>query len=452
MLWGGLFLVLGPLRAPGDGDLYWQRWLGDLVLQIHRLPTTLGSTTFTASSAPWIPQEWLFSVAVAAAHDYHAFVALSIIVSALPLGILLSIYWRSRAESQPEAIGIVLLFCGVAFAASFGVRAQVLGWAALAAFMCAIERRDRWYYAGLPAAVIWANLHASVAIAPAIVLARAAATFAESGLSGLRKSRDLVMLPLVALATFCTPFGWRLPAFALAFATSPIRHYIQEWQPPGWNDASFMLGALPIALAIVVGGRTTLVDRRLQSFPCALLFVAALLATRNTAIFAIVAAPLAACGLQARLPQLKRLGAKFAELEPVGLPAVAIAIAASAFALTRIQTHAPPPLPGAAIASVATDGQNHRVFCENFTWCSMALQYPILQVFIDGRCDGYPWAVWNDYVSTIRARKNWSEPLEKYGVEYVVAARGSRLAAAIEKLPNWGRSYEDVSYVVFRRD
>ncbi|HEY1868854.1 MAG TPA: hypothetical protein VGG70_11215 [Candidatus Cybelea sp.] len=451
-MWGGLFLVLGPLRAPGDGDLYWQRWLGELVLQTHRLPTTLGNTTFTAAGAAWIPQEWLFSVAVALARDYHAFLVLSILVSALPLAILFSIYWRSRAESAPEAIGIVLLICGVAFLESFGARAQVLGWAALAVFMFFIERRDRWYYAALPAAVIWANLHASVAIAPAIVLARTAASFADGGLSGLRKSRDLVMLPLVVLATFCTPFGWRLPAFALALANSPIRHYIQEWQRPGWGDISFMLGALPIALAILLGGRTTLAARKLQSFPSALLFAATLFAARNITLFVIVAAPLAACGLQARFPQLRRLGSKFAELEPVGLPAIAIAVAASAFALARIQAHAPAPLPAAAISSLTTDGRNHRVFCENFTWCSVALQYPTLQVFIDGRCDGYPLAVWNDYVSTIRARKNWSEPLEKYGVGYVIAQRGSRLANAIEKLPHWGRSYEDVSYVVFRRD
>lgn len=412
----------------------------------------MGSETFTAAGAPWIPQEWLFSLAVALARDHNVFLLLSLLVSALPLGILLTVYWRARAEeTEPASIGIALLFCGLAMLESFGARAQVLGWAALAAFMLFIERRDRWYLAALPTAIIWANLHASVAIAPAIVLARIAATLADGGVRALRGSRDVWMLPAVVLATFCTPFGWRLPAFAATLASSPIRHYIQEWQPPALSDLSFVAGALPLALAILAGGRATLGQRKLESFPSALLFAAALLAFRNTALFAIVAAPLAARGLQVRFPSIARLGARVRELEPVALPAIGIAIAASAFVLIRAQMHEPPPLPGTAIASLATDGQNRRVLCENFTWCSMALAYPTLQVFIDGRCDGYPLPVWQEYIATIQARKNWSAPLQRYDVNAVVAGQGSRLASAMERLPNWQRTYSDASFIVFRR-
>ena len=86
-LWGALFLVLGPLHAAGDGDLYWQRWLGDLLLRTHQLPDVLGSGTFTAPNAPWVPQEWVFSLAVALAMNQHLFLVLAILVSALPLGI-----------------------------------------------------------------------------------------------------------------------------------------------------------------------------------------------------------------------------------------------------------------------------------------------------------------------------------------------------------------------------
>lgn len=453
MLWGGLFLALGPLRTAGDGDLYWQRWLGDLLLQTHHLPTALGSETFTAGGSPWIPQEWLFSLAVALAREHHLFILLSVLVSALPLAILCSIYWRSRYDGiEAAATGVALLFCGVAFLESFGARAQVLGWTALAAFMFFIERRDRWYYAALPTAIIWANLHASVAIAPAIVFTRVVAVFADGGFRAMRTSRDLLVLPAVVLAMFCTPFGWRLPAFALALATSPIRHYIQEWQPPALSDLSFVAGALPLALAILAGGRATLMQRKLQSFPAVLLFVASLFAFRNTALFAIVAAPLAARGLQTRFPSIARLGAKVAELEPVALPAIGLAIVLSAVALVRIQLQAPPPLPTAAIASLGNDGHNHRLLCEDFTWCSVALSYPTLQVFIDGRCDGYPLPVWRQYIAAIQARQNWSTPLERYGVNLVLAQRGSRLAEALGKTPNWERTYRDEKYVVFRRD
>jgi hypothetical protein len=448
--WGGLYLVLGTIHQPGDGDLYWQRWLGELILQTHRLPTALGGETFTATGAAWIPQEWLFSLAVALAANYHFFFVLKAAMAVLPLAILVSILLRSRDSSSPESVGVALLFCGVALLASFGVRAQVLGWAGLAAFMFFVERRDRWYYAAFPAAIIWANLHASVAIAPLIVLARIVATIADGGFRGLRTCRDLFMLPAVLLATFCTPLGWRLPYYAVALAGSPIRHYIQEWQPASLHDGSFTFGALPLALAIVLGGPATLLGRKAQSFPALVLFAAALFAARNVALFAIVAAPLAAVGLDARFPRLRDARAKLRALEPVALVTMAIAVICSGIALARIEARAPAPLPMAAVATLAADGSDHRLLCENFTWCSAALQFPNLRVFIDGRCDAYPLAVWRKYITTIDLQRRWRKPLNEYAVNAIIAKRGDDLAKALAAQPQWRRSFEDRTYVVFR--
>lgn len=452
MFWGALYLVLGPLKSAGDGDLYWQRWLGELLLQTHRLPATLGNETFTASGAPWIPQEWFFSVAVAVATNLHLFGALSIAIGAIPLGILLTIYWRSKQSSNPEAIGIALIFCGIALLESFGARAQVLGWGALALYMFFIERRNRWYYAAIPTAIVWANLHASIAVAPAILLARLAATAVDDGLRGLRASRDLPMLFATIGAMFCTPLFWRVPYLAIVLSTSPIRHYIQEWQPVGLHDASFVFGALPLILAILLGGRASLLGSKLQSFPAGLLFAAMLLASRNIPLFVIVAAPLAARGLTARFSDLTALGRKARELEPVALGAIAFAMALSATALVRIQAHEPPQLPNDAIATVSRVPLGHRIFCENFTWCSLALAYPRLRVFIDGRCDPYPLPVWRDYVSAIALRRGWNASLDRYDVDFVVAKRGGGFALALARTPRWKPSYEDAAFVVFRRD
>jgi hypothetical protein len=449
-LWGGLFLVLGSIQRPGDGDIYWQRWLGDLILQTHRLPNALGSETFTAAGSPWVPQEWLISTAIAVAANYHLSLMLKVVMAVLPLAILVSVYLRSRTSSGPEATGLVLLFCGLALLQSFGVRAQVLGWAGLAAFVFFLERRDRWYFAAFPAAILWANLHASVAVAPFIVLARVGAAFADGGLRGLRSSRDLYMLPAVLLATLCTPLGWRLPYFAVALAGSPIRHYIAEWQPASLLDGSFALGALPLALAIVLGGRATLLSRKPQSFAAALLLAATFLAARNIALFAITAAPLAAVGLDVRFPRLSRVRGKLRELEPVALVTMSIAMLAAGFAFARIQARTPSPLPAVAIATLAADGSQHRVLCEDFTWCSLALPFSNLHVFIDGRCDAYPLTVWRRYVSVATVEPSWSRALATYGVDRVIARRGGALALALAKSANWHQTFQDARFVVFR--
>ncbi len=452
VLWGTFFLVLGCLRTPGDGDLYWQRWLGDLILRTHQLPAALGSETFTAPGSPWVPQEWLLGIAVALAKEHQLFVLLSLLVSAVPLAILLLTYLRAREIARPEAIGVALLFCGIAMVESFGIRAQVLGWGGLALFLFFLERRDRWYYAAFPAAILWANLHASVMIAPVIVLARLAADLMDRGACALWSGRDLRMLPLALLATICTPLGMRVPQLAIALVGSPIRRYITEWQPSGLHDPSFLLGALPLAAFVIAGGRTTLWQSKMRSFPAAVLFLAMLFASRNIVLFAITAAPLAAEGLGVRFPGLQHFGRRLATMERPAIVAIAIAVFLSALIVIAQQRTGPPRLPIAAIAAIGSDPGEHRLFCEDFSWCSMALQYPQVRVFIDGRADAYPVPIWRQYVTTIKARAGWDAPLRLYHANVVLAGRKGRLSNALGKDPAWRTTYSDGQYVVFQRD
>jgi hypothetical protein len=419
-------------------------------LRSHALPTALGPETFTSAGAAWVPQEWLFSVLVALASDHHLFFLLSFAVCAIPLGVLSTIYWRSREAASPEATGVALLLCGVAFLESFGLRAQVLGWAGLATFMYFLERRDRWYYAAFPTAIAWANLHASIAIAPPIVLARLAGTFAAGGLRAVGRSRDLAMLPATLLALFCTPLGLRLPLYAATLSRSPIRHFIQEWQPVGLHDMSFTFGALPLALFIACAGREMFRRHAVLLFPSAMVFGATLFAGRNIALFAIVAAPLAARAVDALAPRIHALDARVRDLAPAALVAIFIAIAVSAVALIYDQRTEPPRLPVAAMASLAQDRATHRLLCENFTWCSVALQYPNVRVFMDGRCDPYPLQVWKRYIATITLGKSWARRLSEDQVDSVIAQRGSRLAAALASRAGWKSSFEDASFVVYR--
>ncbi|MFY9709909.1 MAG: hypothetical protein WBD57_10685 [Candidatus Cybelea sp.] len=410
----------------------------------------MGSETFTAAGAPWVPQEWLFSVLVAFTTDHHLFLLFAILVSAMPPLALWLVFTRSRDDALP-ATGIALAFCGFALAASFGVRAQVLGWAFFAALLLLLERRDRWYWAAIPLTIAWANIHASAAVVPVIVLARLVAVASEGGLRAVRTSRDLLLLPAVLLALVCTPLGLRLPIYALTLAHSPIRHYILEWQPSGLGDFAFMYGAVPLAIGILFGGRAALLGRRLQSFPAALLFAAALFAGRNVPLFAIAAAPLFAFALTSRLPLLSRLNERMKELEPVALVAVVAMIGASAWLQHQRQQQDPPRLPLAAIASVASDGADHRVLCENFTWCSVALGYPRLRVFIDGRCDPYPLNVWQQYMATISG-KSPNAALRRYDVDRVIATRGSTVAKQLTADSAWRVAFTDRNYVVFRRE
>ncbi|HKU81229.1 MAG TPA: hypothetical protein VJP76_03590 [Candidatus Tumulicola sp.] len=450
VLCGGLFLVLGPLRRPGDGDLWWQRWLGEAILRSHMIPSRLGPETFSAPGAPWVPQEWIFSVLVAWAMQHSAFVAFSVVVSLIPAAILLSIYLRARGRASISATAVAMLLCALSLVASFGIRAQVLGWVCFAAFLLAAYRRDRWFYLVVPVTVVWANLHASMMIAPVYLVLYVIGEALEGGAGALRASRALRVLPIVALAVFCTPFGWHLPAYALALSVSPIRHYINEWQPASFKDLDFLIGALPLALILLVGLRSSL-RRKAEVLPAMALFAAAVLAKRDIPLFAIAAAPLAAAALDAILPGIQKVQLRTREMEPFAIVAIAVVLAINGLTLVAIQRVEPPVLPVAAVAHLANGGQASRLLCEDFSHCSLALQYPNVRIFMDGRCDPYPVSVWKSYLTMVRARSDWQAALARYGVDAVVARRSGRLSAALASSGSWHRAYRDASFVLYKR-
>lgn len=452
VLWGGLYLAVNPFRALNNGDLYWQRWLGDYILQWHRLPTALGTETFTAAGAPWVPQEWFISIFVALAMRHGLLVPFAILMAVIPIGILASIYVRSTKGATPEAIAIVLMFTGCALAASFGIRAQVLGWGCFAAFLLCLDRRDAWAYAAVPVVVLWANVHASVMLAPVFVLARVIGEMATSGVRSLHKSRDLRILALMLPAVLCTPLGWHLPVYALMLSMSPIRHFIQEWQPVALSDGAFLFGAFPLALLVAAGGlRESLRDKK-ESLPLALLFVAVLLANRNVPLFAIASAPLAARSLDVLAPGLYRLRGRIAEMERFAVVSIVVVILSAAALLALVERRDPPQSPVAAITSASQDRDHHRLLCENFNACSAALQYPQLRVFMDGRADPYPLNIWRSYISVIRVNPLWAQKLQHYGADLLLASRGSPFSQAVAANPNWRTRFQDAAFVLYVRN
>jgi hypothetical protein len=138
-------------------------------------------------------------------------------------------------------------------------------------------------------------------------------------------------------------------------------------------------------------------------------------------------------------------------LERAAVASICVAMLLAGIALARNQRQQPPLLPIAAIASL-NDGANHRLLCENFTWCSVALAYPNVRVFMDGRCDPYPIGVWQEYGTLLALGKTWQSTLMQQDIDSVVASNRSGIAAALAKTPGWKISFHDSTYVVLRRD
>jgi hypothetical protein len=444
-----LFVVVGlasrAIRFPqADGDQLWQRWLGERILREHAIPRVLGSETFSAPGAPWTPHEWLFSVGFAFGAD-HGLPWLMPVVCALAAGVALAaIIVRSRRRGvSPALSSVAVLLCGLAMIQSFGARAQVVGWAGIATVLWLLETEGPWAWATVPVTLVWANLHASAFLAPAVALLFAVA----SALRDRRWSPDVTRFSMISAAcaamTLATPLGLALPRYAFGLITSPIRQVISEWHATSTDSFSFALGALPLVLALAVFGvRASLRDRLIVVAFTMLLFTA----VRNVPVFALATAPIAAAAVSSkRNSALPRTPAR----TMVGwttVTAVSFAVITVATRLWRAAPFAEQVLPlHSARVLLAEARTPPRVFCEDFAWCSIfLLERQPARFFMDGRCDPYPVDVWRKYLRVLNGNPGWAQVLDEYRVDAVLVRRESALDSLLaESSRTWSSIASD---------
>lgn len=441
-----------PVR---DGDIAWQQWLGQQILQTGHLPSALGAEAFAAPGAPWVPQEWALSLLVALTLGTPRFIILVLITTAAAAATLLLTAWSAkRLGASTLAIAIVTLCTAFSMVESSGIRAQLFAWTALAALMFVLRTCNGprlWWT--VPIAVVWANLHASAALAPAILLLWTIGIAIEERAWNARLRTYVLLTAACAAALLITPLGYRLPLYAVTLVQSPIRYSIQEWQPSYLTAASFGLGSLVLIAATCVFG-----IRREQRWSEFLVFVAltwmSFSALRNVAVCGIVLAPAVASRLTPHLPERLRINSIFREA-PV-LAVLYVTTLLTAFMVISSLAHSPKftesRVPSGAIAALAGVSGTHQLFCEDFAWCSTALPYHNLREFIDGRCDPFPLPVWEDYEAIVATKRGWQRILEQRDVNAIVAKDNSRLGRALPKLREWRRLYADKHYRLYIRE
>lgn len=156
------------------------------------------------------PLRYLFAVAVAAC----AFGTFWIVATA-----------ALRRGASPLAVAVAVIVTVFGCGPSLGMRVQVVGWFFFAAFSAAaLDRDKRWWC--VPIAVVWANFHGSVLLAPVTMgVILAADAVADRRLdAGLGRTALVFLGTLVA--PLLTPLTWHLPYYTISLANSPIRAYI----------------------------------------------------------------------------------------------------------------------------------------------------------------------------------------------------------------------------------
>jgi hypothetical protein len=266
---------------------------------------------------------------------------------------------------------------------------------------------------------------------------------------------------LAAFAICLNPFGWDLPHYALGLFNNPIKSYISEWKVTDIEDLSFTFGSLPLMLiAMALGTREAASgarnDHRWRDLCLLGAFgFLALSAARNVNIFAIVALPIVAPALTRRIGFFARApvlpATRLDRAAAWALPAVALGLALVVSWQLVGKIPKQPNLATAPLGALAKIPGEHDIFCSDFAWCSLALGVPNERVFLDGRADPYPRAVWEDFEDVTYLRPDWRTILDRRGVNTIVVQRGKPLDQALEIVGGWHVAYRDKDFTLWLR-
>jgi hypothetical protein len=428
-------------------NTFWQIPDGLEILRGH-MPSTVA---YAISSGPLVSQEWLFEALLAwfALHGWYG--AFVVLCAAAAAAAPLLAYAVARAFGVGDVASGVAAFLvvGSRLAAS-AVRAETFAVDAFAVELLVLATPGRRLWI-VPCVALWANLHASVILAPFVALAfPAGAALARRRIDG-DVLRALGGAALAAGATLLTPFGLRLwsYAFRLAVAPNPVRANLDAWRALSFDVPGSVAAVLPGLLVLVCCG--VVLNRRYATeiAIAALCFALTLTHARYAAFLAVGWAPVLARTIERRTP-LRRYSSRRATAPALALGPIALYACIAAFATLR--TPLEKPGPWQAAASIATQHHLQGNAYAPYLWAAYLHWRGLpLRLLIDAHGDPYPSDVWADHLALQDLHANWRDVLERRRISVVVVPSDWALARALRAEPAWRQVSARAGVVAFAR-
>ena len=451
-----------------DPDFWWHLQTGRLIWDTGSIPRA-DPFSHTLTGAPWIAHEWLTEALLYAGFALGGEAALILIFA----GIIAVTFWLvyAQSEGRPYLAGFLTLAAALASAVSWGVRPQMITLLFGALFLYLLEeyrigqRQRLWLLPILTA--IWVNLHGGYLLGPALIAAYLVGAAISARMDRVAPALRPLLITFLAsgAASLLNPQGpgiWLYPFGTLASAA--MQSYIVEWFSPDFHQAQF----LPLAALYLLTVVTMAISRRPLDPTDTLLLLglgfAGLHSARNVPLFALVAAPILsrhAVDAIARSERWSRWLVPYHDtvsragtvlngaLLGLALLAAALKIGTSLSNNQALQAEA---FPVAAVDFIESNPPAGKMY-NLYRWGGYLIWrlWPQHRVFIDGRADLYGDAFIETYLETYRVRPAWEEPLDRYGVAWILVDTGSPLATLLAEHSDWTRAYgDDVAGILVR--
>jgi hypothetical protein len=477
MVFIGIFAVSTGVAV--DSDTWWHLAAGRWMVAHHHI-LTHDEFSWTRAGFPWIYNAWLSQVPMFLVWDRFGFGGLNAATAALVTLAFLFVYLQCEGNAYLKAFTLQLAV--IAAGLYWPARPQIIS-LVLASVFAYVLYLFRWR--GLnrlwllpPLMVLWVNLHGGFVIGflllIVVVLGQAASAALRQRGPGVVGWDGVAALAMTGAACAAlvplNPHGGQMYTFAFqTVSLSVLRDFIQEWMSPNFH----VLGAQGfIWLLLATFAAVGLSRRRIDLTDLLLVAVfsyLALLAGRNIAIFALIAAPVlarhAAAGLGAAAEGWPRWASLSGTDRESGSPRAAVhwvllalivgvALARVAIPLQRSVnlTAIGKSMPLGAAEFVQTSRPRGPMF-NSYNWggylaWTLAPAYP---VYVDGRTDLYSDAFLREYILVTTVPEAWQPVFDREGIRLAVIEQRSLLAEELRRAPGWRVAYSDALAAVFVR-
>ena len=469
-------LVLAGSRQL-ESDTLWHIKAGEYMLDQGLVKTDPFS--WTMRGTPWFSHEWLWEVLAAAIYGLGgstgvwAFNSAWIALFCLVLFVLV----RQRCSLACTARIYVLVVLSSSIVWTARPHVMALGLFALWMYLIltSIASRRHALLYGLPfIAVVWANVHGSAPLGPALAAAVwlvSSFSFKNEALMGTGGTQEwrkhlAVATALSAGASLVNPQGWRLWWYiAAASQNALITTFIEEWQSPDFSEMRFwpiLLGAVVLVLLLVVR-RGRVAVPVLEGLLTLGFFLLCIRQARHVPYFYFFAALLIGSLTGSQETREER------GLSP--LTKAALVIITAAFLVLTVRLDPPgwivrpdgtSDYPVEAVQRIkAMNPPVMRLF-NDYYWGGYLI-WEGVSPFIDGRADMYVFNgdVFNDYMGATLAGqdqraslgldKDRGYYLDKYSVDTILIGCDSSLEWFLRGDSRWQESYRDAKAVIFTR-
>ena len=473
-----LLLYNGARMLFRDSDTGWHIRNGEAILAQHTPPAT-DPYSFSKPNQPWFAWEWGADVVTGAAHRLGGLPAVAALFAfAIACASWLWVRLNFAMDGDFLLTGLFAPLMVTAASPHWLARPHVFGWVLLLGWMIYLERASSprataafGSWTGREAypiffAALWANLHGSFFLAPAIAAIYGLSFLVRPMLWPLDRSAEharacrLLRIAVAAGAgTLLNPYGWHLHAHVFSYLfDSRLTSQIAEFQSFNFHDKDATQMAIVMCLA-AVGGVLALTQRNIAHFLLAALFFwGGLRSARVLPLVALAILPVANSAIVTALRQIRGLRQPLldrldtvlgysARLRRIDLQFNGVAFATAAVVLSLLLVHGAAfptnVFPVSAARAVDRLPADARILTSDSYGGYLIYRFNgSRKVFFDGRSDFYGADLLDEYSILGGARPGWRDVVARYRFTHALLPVSSTLAGALTQA-GWNPLYRD---------